>query len=154
MIGTFLYVILKQILCTLCSNSVYSWSYLDVSLRLHKSPHHPQCSEESWFLWCGCRVSEKCRYYGVIWPLPPSNTVNVVTMQRKVGTTILWPGKRDFMKTPIHRYLTCTQTHILFLTPQTWSENPQSLGTSPVPKPAYMLLIKEQALPWLSITQK
>ena len=68
-----------------------------MSLWLHKSSHHPQCSEELCFLWFGCRVSEECRYYGVIWTFPSSNTVNVVTMQRKAGTTILSKGNKDLM---------------------------------------------------------
>lgn len=64
-------------------------TYLDVSLWLHKSPHHSQRSKKSWFLGIGWAVSEQCRYYGVIWPLPPSNTVEVASLQIEAGTTIL-----------------------------------------------------------------
>lgn len=63
--------------------------HLDVSLRLHQRPHHPQCSEESWFWGRGCGVGEECRYYGVKRPLPPSDAVHVAAMQTKAGAAIL-----------------------------------------------------------------
>lgn len=88
-----------------------------MSLWLHKSSHHPQCSEELCFLWFG--VSEECRYYGVIWPFSSSNTVNVVTMQRKAGTTIL--SKR--IKISFYFFSWCDETVLLLIEVDKWSSS-------------------------------
>ena len=61
------------------------WTYLDVALWLHESPHDAEGAEEGSVVPLGGQAGDD----GVVGPLGRGKTVGVALYQREVGTPVL-----------------------------------------------------------------
>lgn len=82
--------------------------YLYVPLCLHKTSHDSQSSEKLGLQSLGWRSSEECSHYGVVGPFSPTNTVDMIRVQREVCSSILWGVKNQTDTLWAHMHHSCS----------------------------------------------